>query len=139
MMNNIYYSMVLHNLFKQKTFSTTISVFFLIISFLAPYCHSHDHASGHHFNGDEHYVDSEKYDMYDHEHSGIHLHIKKDFTRSSKTVTSHNKLKNTTAHLPAICCLTFEKEFHYITRYLPELNPESNINTVFSGVSPPAF
>ena len=123
--------MVLNNLSKL-----TIIIIFLIISFLMPYYHSHDHHSGYHDAGSEHYDGFEKYDIYSHKHNGFHLHLKEDFSGAGAAGQFQNKLKKTAAHFTASPALTYNKTFHAIHSFNGH-PPESNFTRVFSGVSPP--
>lgn len=132
MINSINYNMASNNFSKP-----TIVVFFLIVSFLIPYYHSHDHISKNHLSGSEHYDGFEKYDISGHKHTGFHLHLKKDFNGSGATGKFQNKPKNITAHFAASPALIYKKAFPNIVHSLNELKPESNFTRLFSGVSPP--
>jgi len=114
----------------------TIAVLFLLVSFLMPFYHTHDHRSEHHVTGSEHYDGFEKYDMYNHKHNGFHLHLKKDFSGAGVASQFQKKLKKTAAHVSASPALTFSKTFNTVQSF-NELTPESNFTRVFSGVSPP--
>ncbi|MBI5098058.1 MAG: hypothetical protein HZB30_02310 [Nitrospirae bacterium] len=125
--------MVLNNFSKR-----TIAVFFLIVSFLVPYYHAHDHHSEYHVTGSEHYDGFEKYDISGHKHTGFHLHLKKDFNALGAAGKFQNKPRNITAHFAASPALINKKAFPGITYSLNEHKPESNFTRFFSGVSPPA-
>ena len=132
MINSINYNMASNNLSKL-----TIAVLFLLISFLMPYYHAHDHHSEYHVTGSEHHDGFEKYDISGHKHTGFHLHLKKDFNGSGATGKFQNKPKNITAHFAAGPALIYKKAFPNIVHFLNELKPEGNFTGFFSGVSPP--
>ena len=70
-------------------------IFMLCVTFLAPLYHSHDHNGDHHQgNGDDHPVlhDVSVYEDLSagEQHSGSHLHIKKDIGRTDTRLTFLN-------------------------------------------------
>jgi hypothetical protein len=132
MINSINYDMALNNFSKRA-----IAIFFLIVSFLVPYYHAHDHHSEYHVTGSEHYDGFGKYDISGHKHTGFHLHLKKDFNGSGAAGKFQNKSKNITAHFAASPALIYKKAFSGVANSLNDLKPESNFTRVFSGLSPP--
>lgn len=120
-------------------------IFFLIIIFIAPLCHHHDHPAEYYYNIDSHYVVFDYTDMDIHEsfaachkHSGPHLHIKKDFSGSIVNNGLQSRLQRASVFDSAAYVLNCVEVFYGTVFDHRKFKPVTSFAKAFSGLSPPA-
>jgi hypothetical protein len=137
--------MWLNSLHKSQSNSILV-VFFLIIAFIVPLYHYHEHpAEYYHHNGDGHYAEFDHPDKDIHEslsvghkHVGPHLHIQKNISCTNANNGLQIKLHRSSALNSASYALTCLRVFNGIAYDYQKLRPNNSFAKAFSGLSPPA-
>jgi hypothetical protein len=120
-------------------------VFFLIIAFIAPLYHYHEHPAEYYQNSDGHYAEFDHADKDIHEslsvghkHVGPHLHIQKNASCTNANNGPQIKLLRSSVLSSASYALTCLRVFDGLAYDYEKLRPINSFAKAFSGLSPPA-
>ena len=119
-------------------------VFSLIIAFIAPLYHYHEHPAEYHHDSDGHYAgfDHADKDIHDslsagHKHVGPHLHIQKNVSCTNSNNGLEIKLHRSSVLNSASHALTCVRVFDRIDCDYRKFRPVKSFAKAFSGLSPP--
>ena len=137
--------MWLNSLCKPQS-RTILLIFFLIIAFIAPLYHYHEHpAEYYHHDSDGHYIELDhgaqgitESVSAGHKHVGSHLHLKKDFSGSNANNGLQSKPQRSAVLKSASYVLTCVRVFDSPVYDHQKFRPINSFAEAFSGLSPPA-